>query len=73
MLELYCARQGWTIEVIADLGSGMNCHKNGLKRLLDVIIDGQIGRLVINPVADYPQAPDRDITLNLKRHLRAKV
>src|SRR5690606_37913693 len=47
VLELYCARQGWTFEVIADLGSGMNYHKKGLKRLLDAIIDGQVGRLVM--------------------------
>lgn len=47
VLELYCAQQGWTFEVIADLGSGMNYHKKGLKRLLDAVIDGQIGRLVI--------------------------
>jgi predicted site-specific integrase-resolvase len=47
VLELYCARQGWTFEVIADLGSGMSYHKKGLKRLLDAIVDGQIGRLVI--------------------------
>jgi predicted site-specific integrase-resolvase len=47
VLELYCARQGWTFEVVADLGSGMNYHKKGLKRLLDAIIDGQIGRLVL--------------------------
>jgi predicted site-specific integrase-resolvase len=47
VLELYCARQGWAFEVIADLGSGMNYHKKGLKRMLDAIIDGQIGRLVI--------------------------
>lgn len=47
VLELYCARQGWTFEVVADLGSGMNYHKKGLKRLLDAIIDGQVGRLVI--------------------------
>lgn len=47
VLELYCARQGWTFEVIADLGSGMNDHKKGLKKLLEAIIDGQIGRLVI--------------------------
>lgn len=47
VLELYCARQGWTFEVVADLGSGMNYHKKGLKRLLDTIVDGQIGRLVI--------------------------
>lgn len=47
VLELYCVRQGWTHEVIADLGSGMNYHKKGLKKLIDAIIDGQIGRLVI--------------------------
>lgn len=47
VLELYCARQGWTFEVVADLGSGMNYRKKGLKRLLDAIIDDQIGRLVI--------------------------
>ena len=47
VLELYCARQGWTFEVIADLGSGMNYHKNGLKRLLEEIIEGRVGRLVL--------------------------
>ncbi|WER45223.1 IS607 family transposase [Cupriavidus sp. WKF15] len=47
VLELYCARQGWTFEVIGDLGSGMNYHKKGLKRLLGAIIEGAVGRLVI--------------------------
>lgn len=47
VLELYCARQGWTYEVIADLGSGMNYHKKGLKRLLEAILAGNIGRLVL--------------------------
>lgn len=47
VLELYCAQQGWTFEVIADLGSGMNCNKKGLKRLLGEIIEGRVGRLVI--------------------------
>ena len=47
VLELYCARQGWTFEVIADLGSGMNYHKKSLKKLLEAIIEGQVGRLVI--------------------------
>ena len=47
VLELYCARQGWTFEVIADLGSGMNYHKKGLNKLLEAIIEGQVGRLVI--------------------------
>jgi Resolvase, N terminal domain len=41
------AQQGWTFEVIADLGSGVNYHKKGLKRLLEAIIEGSVGRLVI--------------------------
>ena len=47
MLELYCARQGWTFEVVTDLGSGMNYRKKGLRRLLAQVIDGSVGRLVI--------------------------
>ena len=47
MLELYCARQGWTFTVVADLGSGMNYRQKGLKRLLNDVVEGRIGRLVI--------------------------
>jgi len=47
VLELYCAKQGWKFEVIADLGSGMNYHKKGLKRLLNDVIESRIQRLVL--------------------------
>ena len=47
VLELYCASHGWTFEVVSDLGSGMNYHKKGLKNLLDDIIEGNVGRLVL--------------------------
>lgn len=47
VLELYCAQQGWTFELISDLGSGMNYYKKGLKRLLNEIMGGNVGRLVI--------------------------
>ncbi len=47
VLERYCARQGWTFEVVADLGSGMNDHKKGLKRLLNDILADRVGRLVV--------------------------
>ena len=47
VLELYCVRQGWTYEIISDLGSGMNYHKKGLKRMLNDILSERIGRLVI--------------------------
>jgi putative resolvase len=47
VLELYCARQGWVFDVVADLGSGMNYHKKGLQRLLNGILADEVGRLVI--------------------------
>ena len=47
MLESYCAKQGWTYEVVTDLGSGMNYKKKGLHRLLNQIVEGHVGRLVI--------------------------
>lgn len=47
VLEMYCASQGWTFKVISDLGSGMNYHKQGLKQLLNAILQDEVGRLVI--------------------------
>lgn len=47
VLEMFCASHGWTYRVIQDLGSGMNYQKKGLNELLNLIVDGKIGRLVI--------------------------
>jgi putative resolvase len=47
LLSSYCATRGWMYEVIQDLGSGMNYQKKGLKRLLDMILERKIRRLVI--------------------------
>ena len=47
VLELYCANHGWAFDMIADLGSGMNYRKKGLKRLLDGIVEDEVGRLVL--------------------------
>lgn len=47
LLEMYCASKGWTFELLADLGSGMNYNKKGLKKLIHKILTGEIGRLVI--------------------------
>ena len=44
---MYCAKQGWTFEVMADLGSGMNYRKKGLKRLLNDVIEGRVSRIVL--------------------------
>ena len=47
VLESFCAKRGFQYEVIQDLGSGMNYYKKGLTRLLNLIIEGQVQRLVI--------------------------
>jgi putative resolvase len=47
MLEMFCSTKGWNFEIISDLGSGMNYRKKGLKKLLGLIIEGKIGRLVL--------------------------
>ena len=47
MLETYGAAKGWRMEVISDLGSGMNYHKPGLQDLIERILRRQIRRLVI--------------------------
>lgn len=47
VLEMYCAAQGWSFELISDLGSGMNYRKKGLTKLLEKLLNGQIERLVL--------------------------
>ena len=47
MLEMFCSVNGWQYDVLTDLGSGMNYHKKGLRKLLEAILNDQIGRLVI--------------------------
>ena len=47
VLEMYCAAQGWSFELVSDLGSGMNYRKKGLQSLLEKLLDGKIERLVI--------------------------
>ena len=47
VLELFCSSHGWTFEILSDMGSGLNYSKKGLRQLLQRIIDGSVGRLVI--------------------------
>ncbi len=47
MLETYCPAKGWRTEIIADLGSGMNFNKRGLRRLLEIILRRKTRRLVL--------------------------
>ncbi len=47
VLSAYCEQHGWDYEVIKDLGSGINYSKKGLLKLLNLIVSGEIRRLVI--------------------------
>ena len=44
---MYCSKQGFNYEVIQDLGSGMNYYKKGLTKLLNLVLEGQVKRLVL--------------------------
>jgi excisionase family DNA binding protein len=47
VLSAYCSSQGWSFQVIRDLGSGMNCRKKGLTKLINALLDGDVARLVL--------------------------
>lgn len=47
LLETFCAVNGWTYEVVQDLGSGLNYNKKGLQQLMQRICSGSVGRLVL--------------------------
>src|SRR5690348_768657 len=47
VLENFCSANGWSCEIIQDLGSGLNFEKRGLKKLLQNICSGKLDRLVL--------------------------
>ena len=47
VLESFCNKNGWQTEIIRDFGSGMNYKKKGLLHLLELMVHGQMSRLVI--------------------------
>lgn len=47
MLESFCAANGWRYEVINDMGSGLNYHKRGLRKVIREVCSDAVGRLVV--------------------------
>lgn len=47
VVELFCVQNGWQYEIIEDLGSGLNYSKRGLKKLIRLIVDSKVERLVL--------------------------
>lgn len=46
-LDNYCKREFTSHETIQDLGSGMNYKKTGLKKLVKLILSGQISHIIL--------------------------
>jgi predicted site-specific integrase-resolvase len=46
VVELYCAQRGWQFEVIEYLLSGLNYSKRGFNRLIRLITESKVERLV---------------------------
>lgn len=45
--ELFCAQNGWSYEVIEDIGSGMNFKKPGLAKTIQQLVFGKVQRVVV--------------------------
>lgn len=39
--------KGYQFEVITDIGSGINYNKNGLNKLIDMVINGEVEKIVV--------------------------
>jgi predicted site-specific integrase-resolvase len=47
-LTEYAADSGWgSTEVVTDIGSGLNCRKKGLLHVMELLLRGEVRRLVI--------------------------
>jgi predicted site-specific integrase-resolvase len=44
----YCAAKGYQFKIIADIGSGLNYNKPGLRELVTLICTNQITHVVLN-------------------------
>ena len=47
-LEMFCAARGWVFETVADIGSGLNYEKKGLRKILADVMAGKVERLVVS-------------------------
>jgi putative resolvase len=46
-LEDFCQKENLEYEIIADLGSGLNYKKRGLKKLIKMILSGTVKRIIL--------------------------
>jgi len=72
ILEMYCAKNGWSFEIIEDLGSGINYNKKGLNRLMKLIFTGEVDRLIITH-KDRLLRLGGDLIFNMCEHFNTEV
>lgn len=48
VLELFCAARGWTYETLTDIGSGLNYRRKNFMRLIQLVEEGKVERIVVN-------------------------
>lgn len=46
-VKLYMIARGYSFSIVSDIGSGINYNKKGLNQLIDMIIDGEVEKVVI--------------------------
>lgn len=46
-MELYCTEHHFTFETISDIGSGLDYYKRGLSKMINLIMDNEVKRLVL--------------------------
>ena len=47
MLRLYLLSRGYQLKIISDIGSGINYDKKGLNKLIRLILQDQVSKVVI--------------------------
>jgi putative resolvase len=71
-LEEYCRARFESFEILADLGSGLNYRKPGLKKLLRLIFQRQISHLILNH-KDRLLRFGAELVFDLCRHFGVEV
>ena len=46
-VKTYMIAKGYSFEIIKDIGSGINYNKKGLNKLIEMITNNEIGKIVI--------------------------
>jgi predicted site-specific integrase-resolvase len=46
-VRMYCISRGYQFEIITDIGSGINYNKKGINKLLNMVINGEVSKIIV--------------------------